>query len=60
MLAKSIVLLSTVALLLPMVFFMFASPPPVSRFRGLHVAGIVLNMAQLVVVVWGIAPMAAA
>jgi hypothetical protein len=28
-------------------------------FRRLHVAGIVLNMAQLVVVVWGIAPMAA-
>lgn len=140
MLSKSIVLLSTVALLLPMVFFMFASPPllilkhdtpqdarvirtlfhiyytlvvlvasvgamgqawvgrtthalamagvaafvfglrrwiiprmdalrvtipqgdaaAVSRFRQLHVAGIALNMAQLVVVVWGIAPMAAA
>jgi hypothetical protein len=140
MLSKSIVLLSTIALLLPTVFFMFASPPllvlkhdtpqdarvirtlfhiyytlvvivaglgalgqalvgrtahalamagvavfvlglrrwiiprmdvlrgtipqgdasAVSRFRQLHMAGIVLNMAQLVVVVWGIAPMAAA
>ncbi len=139
MLSKSIVLLSTIALLLPTVFFMFASPPllvlkhdtpqdahvirtlfhiyytlvlvvasvgalgqawvgrfthalaigcvgafvfalrrwiiprmdvlratmangdAVARFgfRRLHVAGIVLNMAQLVVVVWGIAPMAA-
>lgn len=140
MLSKSIVLLSTIALLLPMVFFLFASPPllvlkhdtpqdarviralfhiyytlvmivaglgalgqalvgrtthalamagvavfvfglrrwiiprmdvlrgtiaqgdaaAVSRFRRLHIAGIVLNMAQLVAVVWGIAPMAAA
>lgn len=140
MLSKSIVLVSTVALLLPMVFFMFASPPLLilkhdtpqdarvirtlfhiyytlvlvvaglgalgqawvgrathalamagvaafvfalrrwiiprmdvlrgtmahgdaaarSAFRRLHVAGMLLNMAQLVVVVWGIAPLAAA
>lgn len=139
MLSKSIVLLSTIALLLPMVFFMFASPPLLvlkhdtpqdarvirtlfhvhytlvlavaglgalglawvgrtthalalagvaafvlalrrwiiprmdmlrgtmahgdavarSAFRRLHVAGMLLNMVQLVVVVWGIAPMAA-
>ncbi len=140
MLSQSIVLLSTVALLLPMVFFMFASPPLLvlkhdtpqdarvirtlfhiyytmvmvvggigalaqaglgrtrhalaiaavtafvfalrrwivprmdvlrdlmaagdvtarSAFRRLHVAGILLNLAQLAGVAWGVAPLAAA
>ena len=138
MLSKSIVLLSTVALLLPMVFFMFASPPllilkhdtpqdarvirtlfhiyytmvvivagvgalgqagvgrtadalamagvaafgfsihrwiiprmdavraaiadgnrpAISRFRRLHIAGILVNVAQLGVMGWGIARLA--